>query len=59
MTEAEKKWLESICRNCLEANGECIKDDPYIGFCAENDRDELLDMKRGGHKYDNPFDRSL
>jgi len=57
MTEAEKKWLESICLNCLEANGECIKDDAYIGLCAENDRDELLEMKREEIKHGNRINK--
>ena len=48
MTKAEKKWLESICRKCLEANGECIMNDVYVGLCAKKDRDELLEMKREG-----------
>lgn len=53
MTDSEKKWLKSICKNCLKANGYCIKDDPYIGLCAENDREELLESCREGvnHKW--------
>lgn len=46
MTKEVNKWLESICRKCIEANGKCIIDDVYFGLCAENDRDELLEMKR-------------
>lgn len=46
MTNSEKEWLESICKNCLEANGYCIKNEAYIGLCSKNDRDELLEMKR-------------
>ena len=55
MINSEKEWLEFICKNCLKANGYCIKNDPYIGLCAENDKEELLEAyrkRRGGVKYD-------
>jgi len=53
MNNSEKKWLKSICKNCLKANGECIKDDAYIGLCAENDKEELLECyrERGNHEW--------
>lgn len=46
MKESANEWLNSICKNCIKANGYCIKDDPYIGLCAKNDRDELLEIKK-------------
>lgn len=45
MTDTE--YLEMICKNCLKANGECIKKGIYIGLCAENDREELLELRKG------------
>lgn len=50
MTDSEKEWLDSICKNCLKANGYCIKDDPYIGLCAKNDKEELLEYYREKNK---------
>lgn len=37
------KKLREICKNCLEANGYCIKDYGYIGLCAKNDKEELIE----------------
>ena len=43
---SDKEYLQLICRNCKKANKRCIKDEPYIGWCAENDKEELLEMRR-------------
>ena len=49
MTKKEKAYLKRICKRCIKANGRCIKDDPYIGLCAETDAEALLDgAKRRG-----------
>ena len=40
-----EKYLKMICRNCKKANGCCIKDEPYIGLCAKNDREEHIEMR--------------
>lgn len=42
----DEEYLKMICKNCLKANKKCIKNDPYIGLCAENDSEELLEMRR-------------
>ena len=39
------KKLRDICKNCLSANGQCIKNEPaYIGLCAKNDKEELIEL---------------
>lgn len=38
------KKLSAICKRCLRRNGMCIKDYAYIGWCANNDREELIQM---------------
>lgn len=49
MTSKEKRHLNLICKRCKKANGRCIKMDPYVGLCAENDAEELLEWaKRRG-----------
>ncbi len=40
-----EEYLRMICRNCKKANKKCIKDDIYIGLCAKNDREELIEMR--------------
>lgn len=35
-------YLKSICDSCIKANERCIKEDPYIGLCAVNDREEII-----------------
>lgn len=52
MTDSENKWLRSICKKCKEANGYCIKNDAYIGLCAENDKEELLEFYREKRRED-------
>ena len=43
--KAAKKYLKKVCEKCRKANnGDCIKDDVYIGLCAENDTEELLEF---------------
>lgn len=41
-----KPNLFAICKRCLKRNKRCVKDEPYIGWCASNDRYELLSMYR-------------
>lgn len=41
---SDEELLKRICENCIKGNGFCIKDLPYIGLCAENDREELLEV---------------
>lgn len=36
--------LLKICENCIKANGYCIKDEAYIGLCAQNDKEELIEI---------------
>ena len=43
MKKEIKDYLDNICKNCLKFNHRCIKDDPYIGLCAENDKEELIE----------------
>ena len=38
-----KRYLKSICKNCLKHNHRCIKDDDYLGLCAKNDMNELIE----------------
>ena len=38
-----KRYLKSICKNCLKHNHRCIKDDDYLGLCAINDKIELIE----------------
>lgn len=40
------EYLKLICKNCKKGNGYCIKDQPYIGLCAELDKEELLMLRR-------------
>lgn len=37
------QFLKQICIECKKANGHCIKNDDYIGLCAENDKQELIE----------------
>ena len=40
-----EEYLKLICKKCLKANGCCIKNsNAYIGLCAENDREELIEL---------------
>ena len=43
MNEFEER-LKRICKRCKKANGRCIADDPYIGLCAKNDKEELIEI---------------
>lgn len=39
-----KKKFSGMCKRCIRGNGFCIKDVPYIGLCALNDRKELIEI---------------
>lgn len=50
-TKKEKRLLKKICKRCKKRNRkecytECIKDDAYIGLCAENDDVEIIETYR-------------
>ena len=43
--------IRRTCRRCLRANGECIRHMAYIGLCAKEDKEELLEeVQKHGKK---------
>ena len=46
MSPGEKHYLANVCRNCIQANGSCVRREPYVGLCAKNDAVEMIIDRR-------------
>ena len=37
----------------MHHNGRCVKDEPYVGLCAKNDKQELIEFEKRKHEKEN------